>query len=198
MSYKADDRCRKCGPVGNGACRGYGRYGEPGHFDNYDNFHPDPEPEDDSYYREQEREKEEVRAELRQQKREAEAEEARERQSRSASQAAQPKQDSGMGGLAILLGALAGIALARESRKNRPQAVSYQPQPRPQLPKTGSSSAGDALGGVLVLLVIFAVGIVGVMALFGRVAWSRFFLALGLGFLAYVLICVVGALMERK
>ena len=83
MSYRADDRCRKCGPVGNGACRGTGRYGEPGYFDNYDNFHPDPEPEDDSYYREQEREKKEVRAELRQQKREAEAEAAKSEAKRS-------------------------------------------------------------------------------------------------------------------
>lgn len=197
MAYRADDRCRKCGPVGNGACRGTGRYNEPGYFDDYGNFIPDPEPVDDSYYREQKEKEKEIRAELRRQKQEDEAEAARIRQSNSAPQPAQP--DPGMGIFAVIMGALTGVALAKANRRNRPQAP-FQPQvsSRPQLPKTGSSSDGDAVGGVLVLLIFFAVGAVGVMALLGKVAWSRFFLALGLGFLAYVLICVVGALMERK
>lgn len=87
MAYRADDRCRKSGPVGNGASRGYGRYGEPGYFDDYGYFNPDPEPVDDSYEREQRAKREEVRAELRQRKLEDEAEQRRrEVQSRSAPQ----------------------------------------------------------------------------------------------------------------
>ena len=201
MSYKADKYCRKVGPVGNGACRGFGHYNEPGYFDDYENFHPDQPPVDDSYEREQREKQKEREAELRQQKLEDEAEQRRrEVQARSARQAAQPEPDPGLGALPVVAGIFAGIAFAKAAgarRRSRPQARP-QPQPQPRLPKTGPSSVWDTLGPLLVLVILIAVGVTGVLALLGRVAWSRFFLTLGLGFLVFVLACFLSVMMERK
>lgn len=208
MSYKADKYCRKVGPVGNGACRGFGHYNEPGYFDDYENFHPDLV-QDDFYEREQREKQKEEQAELRQQKLEDEAEQRRrEVQARSARQAAQPEPDPGLGALPVVAGIFAGIAAAKAAgeRKRRmspppvaaPPQARPQPQPQPRLPKTGPSSVWDTLGPLLVLVILIAVGVTGVLALLGRVAWSRFFLTLGLGFLAFVLACFVSVMMERK
>lgn len=203
MAYRADDRCRKSGPVGNGASRGYGRYGEPGYFDDYGYFNPDPEPVDDSYEREQRAKREEVRAELRQRKLEDEAEQRRrEVQSRSA---LQPEPDPDLGALPVVAGIFVGIAAAKAAgarRRSRPQAappqVQVQPQPQPRLPKTGSSSIWDTLGPLLLLVILIVVGVTGALALFGKVAWSRFFLTLGLGFLVFVVSCFMAAMTEGK
>lgn len=206
MAYKADKYCRKVGPVGNGASRGFGRYNEPGYFDDYENFHPDPPTVDDSYERERREKQREREAELRQQKLEDEAEQRRrEVQARSARQAAQPEPAPGLGALPVVAGIFAGIAAAKAAgarRRSRPQAappqVQPQAQPQPRLPKTGSSSIVDTLGALLVLVIFIVVGVTGVMALFGRVSWFRFFLTLGLGFLVFVLSCFAAVMLERK
>lgn len=203
MAYKADEYCRRTGPVGNGASRGTGRHGEPGYFDDYGYFIPDPEPVDDSYEREQRAKREEVRAELRQRKLEDEAEQRRrEVQSRSAPQ---PEPDPDLGALPVVAGIFVGIAAAKAAgarRRSRPQAappqVQVQPQPQPRLPKTGSSSIWDTLGPLLLLVILIVVGVTGVLALFGKVAWSRFFLTLGLGFLVFVVSCFMAAMTEGK
>ena len=116
MAYKADEYCRRTGPVGNGASRGTGRHGEPGYFDDYGYFIPDPEPVEDSYYREQKAKQEELKAELRQRKQEEEAAQRR-REVRSNS-APQP-EDSGLGALPVAAGIFVGIAAAKAARERK-------------------------------------------------------------------------------
>ena len=110
-----------------------------------------------------------------------------------------------MGALPVVAGIFVGIAAAKAAgarRRSRPQAappqVQVQPQPQPRLPKTGSSSIWDTLGPLLLLVILIVVGVTGVLALFGKVAWSRFFLTLGLGFLVFVVSCFMAAMTEGK
>lgn len=195
MSYKADDRCRKCGPVGNGACRGTGRYGEPGYFDDYENFHPDQPPVDDSYEREQREKQKELKAELRQQRLEEEAEQRRrEVQSRSAPQ---PQPDPGLGALPVVAGIFAGIAAAKASGERKRRMSPPPVRPRPQTNDT-ATSAQEWLLALVALAWLIAAGYLGVTALFGAGSWLRLFLFLGGSVVLFFFSCFLSVLFDRR
>ena len=182
MAYKADEYCRRTGPVGNGASRGTGRHGEPGYFDDYGYFIPDPEPVDDSCYREQKAKQEELKAELRQRKQEEEAAQRR-REVRSNS-APQP-EDSGLGALPVAAGIFVGIAAAKAARE-RKRRMSPPSVAAPQKPPAKQDDTEGPLAVYCYFLItggFIAVCVFGLLALFAHGSWLRF---LGSGLLLFL------------
>lgn len=188
MAYRADDRCRKTGPVGNGACRGLGRYGEPGFFDDYENFHPDPEPVDDSYSREQKEKQKELKAELRQQKLKEEQEAHRRGAARS-NPASQPV-DSGLVALPIVAGIFAGLFMAEHDARNRRQRqAAYSPPPIPAKKEEQEGGVLDTIAGFVFLFLIVRLAFLALMMLFGNCTLLRLLLNVVLSLAGFVVVC---------
>lgn len=187
MAYKADEYCRRSGPVGNGASRGYGRYNEPGHFDDYGYFIPDPQPQQPDPYYEEKAKREAEEAEERVRKQKEEAEEAQRRR-QAQSDAAQQPEPSGLGALPIVAGIFVGIAAAkaeseRKRRMSPPPVVTPQKAPAKQDDTDGPLAVYCYL---LFTVAVIAVFFFGLMALFFRGSWLRFLLTLVLTIAAIV------------
>lgn len=186
MAYRADDRCRKSGPVGNGASRGFGRYNEPGFFDDYGYFNPDPEPVDDSYSREQKEKQKELKAELRQRKHEEEA--AHRRRTAQSTPVSQPV-DSGLGALPIVAGIFVGLFMAEHDAKNRRQRQSaYSPPPPPAKKEEQEGGVLDAIAGLVFLFLIGRLAVLALMMLFGNCTLFRLLLNAVLSLVGFVVI----------
>lgn len=186
MAYRADDRCRKSGPVGNGASRGFGRYNEPGFFDDYGYFNPDPEPVDDSYSREQKEKQKELKAELRQRKQEEEA--AHRRRTAQSTPVSQPV-DSGLGALPIVAGIFVGLFMAEHDAKNRRQRQSaYSPPPTPAKKEEQEGGVLDAIAGLVFLFLIGRLAVLALMMLFGNCTLFRLLLNTVLSLVGFVVI----------